>query len=57
MVTPDNPPASPLQDLDEWEDDLLRRYPKEGEGNRKFRDYESEARPGVGRLRDPPWLL
>ena len=36
MVTPDNPPASPLQDLDEWEDDLLRRYPKEGEGNRKI---------------------
>ena len=47
MVTPDNPQATPLQDLDEWEDDLLRRYPKEGGGDRKFRDYESEARSSV----------
>ena len=36
-----------LQDLDEWEDDLLRRYPEHPESDRKFRAYEAEARPGV----------
>ena len=47
MVTSNNPPATPLGDSDKWENDLLRRYPREGKGGRKFRDYESEARPSV----------
>jgi len=33
----------PLSSLDEWEDDLLRRYPARD----TFRDYAAEARPGV----------
>ncbi len=37
---------SPLADLDEWEDDLLRRYP-ESENEEAFRDYDAEARPSV----------
>ncbi len=47
MVPPDNPQISPLRDLDEWEDDLLRRYPEKPGTGHKFRDYEAEARPGV----------
>ena len=47
METPDKPPASPLQDLDEWENDLRRRYPRGRLNNRRFRDYDSEARSGV----------
>ena len=38
---PDN--FEPLSSLDEWEDDLLRRYPARD----TFRDYAAEARPGV----------
>lgn len=40
----------PLADLDEWEDDLKRRYPEPAGaagGKHKFRDYASEARPSV----------
>ncbi|MCY2980905.1 MAG: inositol oxygenase [Planctomycetota bacterium] len=33
----------PLSSLDEWEDDLLRRYPARD----TFRDYAAEARPSV----------
>ena len=33
----------PLSSLDEWEDDLLRRYPARD----TFRDYAAEVRPGV----------
>ena len=33
----------PLASLDEWEDDLLRRYP----AKQNFRDYAAEARPSV----------
>lgn len=39
------PNNAPLADLDEWEDDLLRRYPEEGD--KKFRDYDADARPSV----------
>ena len=45
--------ASPLSDLDEWEDDLLRRYPEPAavgdleKGEEGFRDYESDTRPSV----------
>ena len=39
---------APLSSLDEWEDDLLRRYPAPaGKEASKFRDYASEARPSV----------
>lgn len=37
---------TPLADLDEWEDDLRRRYP-DPEDSDKFRNYEAEARPSV----------
>ncbi len=49
-------PDGPLADLDEWEVDLVRRYPDPpGESartaantqHRQFRDYASDARPGV----------
>jgi inositol oxygenase len=36
--------ATPLGSLDEWEDDVLERYPEEGH---KFRDYAAEVRPSV----------
>ena len=41
--------ANPLADLDEWEEDLLRRYPEldANEEDRKFRDYDADARPSV----------
>src|SRR5688572_49861 len=45
--------ANPLADLDEWEDDLKRRYPlpageeSEPTSKHKFRDYAAEARPSV----------
>jgi len=35
--------SEPLSSLDEWEDDLLRRYPARD----TFRDYAAEARPSV----------
>lgn len=44
-------PAGPLGDLDEWEDDLRRRYPQPESAPKKrpnqFRDYRAEARPEV----------
>jgi inositol oxygenase len=36
--------TSPLRSLDEWEDDLLERYPTK---DHRFRDYESDVRPTV----------
>lgn len=45
------PQTGPLGSLDEWEDDLLRRYPRPLEPRDKrpeeFRDYAAEARPSV----------
>ena len=42
---------SPLAHHDEWEDDLLRRYPEPESATSKddsqFRDYAAEARPSV----------
>src|ERR1700728_351136 len=52
-------PHAPLSSFDEWEDDLLRRYPKpagqaglnqSGEAEKKpaaFRDHEGSVRPSV----------
>jgi inositol oxygenase len=37
-------PHSPLDSLDEWEDDVLERYPTK---EHKFRDYEADVRPTV----------
>lgn len=42
--------AKPLASLDEWEDDLVERYPEEPGKNRfdkEFRDYEDPARASV----------
>jgi inositol oxygenase len=43
---------NPLQSLDEWEDDLLRRYPRDqraelSDSPKSFRNYEAESRPTV----------
>ncbi len=40
---------APLKSLDEWEDDLLRRYPEPATvaDSARFRDYAAEARPSV----------
>lgn len=47
-------PLDPLEDLDEWDDDVRRRYPPPTEqptaGDKRpegFRDYIAETRPGV----------
>lgn len=37
-------PTAPLESLDDWEDDLLQRYPTSGH---TFRDYAAEVRPSV----------
>ncbi len=38
----------PLVSLDEWEDDLLRRYPEPTtDDSASFRNYAAEARPSV----------
>jgi len=50
-----NPDNTPLVSLDEWEDDLLRRYPKPGSAQpttaekkpAEFRDHEGSVRPSV----------
>lgn len=42
--------TAPLESLDEWENDLLERYPEKPEENRfgkEFRDYEDPARASV----------
>lgn len=40
--------SGPLSNLDEWEDDLLRRYPTPvAKTKEQFRDYRAEARPSV----------
>ncbi len=40
--------SHPLVSLDEWEDDLLKRYPEPSTvAAAKFRDYAKEARPSV----------
>ncbi len=40
---------APLTDLDEWEDDVKRRYPEPGKPREAFRNYEAPAR---GTVRD-----
>ena len=48
---PQNPKGNAM-DLEDWEEDLLRRYPEgstntEGKEKEQFRDYEAEVRPEV----------
>jgi inositol oxygenase len=48
MPTNEGSSSAPLANLDEWEDDLLRRYPQPASGEQDgFRDYRAEARPSV----------
>lgn len=52
MSIKDTSHDKPLASLDEWEDDLLRRYPKPAEATGaqpldRFRNYDAEARPSV----------
>jgi len=46
-----NAPDGPLNSLDEWEDDVLKRYPEEGGSankfDKEFRDYDDPARESV----------
>jgi inositol oxygenase len=44
---PVEPTAQPLEDLDQWEADLVRRYPEPGKPAESFRDYGEDTRPGV----------
>ncbi len=37
----------PLEDLDEWEDDVVRRYPQPDKPFDQFRDYENTTRGSV----------
>lgn len=39
--------TGPLRDLEDWEDDLLHRYPDPGKPAETFRDYGVDTRPGV----------
>lgn len=59
MISPNQPNEQPLHDLDEWEDDLLRRYPEPADSSERsvftdpekkeeeFRNYDEEARDSV----------
>jgi len=42
-----NADAMPLADMDEWEDDLKRRYPEPGKPRDAFRNYDHPARDTV----------
>jgi len=44
---PESTNPSPLSDLDEWEDDLQRRYPESEKEPDAFRDYDAGTRPSV----------
>jgi inositol oxygenase len=45
-MTPD-PINQPLSDLDQWEEDLVKRYPEPDKPRDQFRDYEHTTRPSV----------
>ena len=42
MISPEQDDDGPLNDLDEWEDDLLRRYPAPTENDSRFSVYRSQ---------------
>ena len=41
MISPNN---QPLKNLDEWEDDLLRRYPEESATNEPKSEFTDSAK-------------
>ena len=43
----DGESSGPLDDLEQWDDDLLRRYPEPVKTADQFRDYRASARPQV----------
>lgn len=43
----DEESSGPLDDLEQWDDDLLRRYPEPVKTADQFRDYRASARPQV----------
>ena len=48
--SPQSEDNTPLNHMDEWEDDLKRRYPEQDaktKSQEEFRDYRAEARPSV----------
>lgn len=49
MIDPSSEQSNPLDHPDQWEDELLGRYPtpKSTKSDREFRDYEAEQRPSV----------
>ena len=48
MNTKSSSDHAPLASLDDWEDDLLRRYPQTpADGSTVFRNYAAESKPGV----------
>ena len=47
MVSSSHADNAPLEDMDEWEDDLVRRYPEKDKKQEEFRNYQAEARASV----------
>ncbi len=48
MIEPINSEQNPLDDLHQWEEDLLARYPHpENKKGKEFRNYNAEVRPCV----------
>jgi inositol oxygenase len=45
VVSPND--ANPLDDLEQWEEDLLRRYPEAQKTEAEFRNYDADAKPSV----------
>lgn len=43
----ENLSSKPLEDLDDWESDLVRRYPQPGKPTEAFRNYGEDTKPGV----------
>jgi inositol oxygenase len=39
--------ATPLENLDDWDEFLVQRYPEKADEGHTFRDYEADARPSV----------
>jgi inositol oxygenase len=41
------PGAGPLESLEDWDEDLKRRYPETGRAAESYRNYDKPERPGV----------
>ena len=46
-VVRSQPSAGPLQSLEDWDDDLKRRYPETGRDASSYRNYDKPVRPSV----------